>query len=541
MLTRRDLIAGALLSPFQTRRPNVVLVMSDDQGYGDLSIHGNPVLRTPNIDRIAREGVQFTQFHVNPVCSPTRSSLLTGRYCYRTGVVDTYLGRSMMYPDEVTLPELLRDAGYRTGLFGKWHLGDHFPMRAVDQGFDHALVHDGGGIAQPSDPPEGNSYFDPRLKLNGRPVQRSGYCTDVFFEEALQFIAGQASRPFFACITPNAPHTPLQVGDNYVTPFRSAGLDDTTAKVYGMLVNLDQNIGRLLARLQTLGIERDTILIFMTDNGPQQPRYNAGMRGLKGTVYQGGIRVPCFLRWPALVKAGSRIATPAAHIDWLPTLLDACGVAKPRDLRLDGRSLLPLIRDARPSWPDRHLVFQWHRGDRPEPFRNCAIRAGKYKLVDGKELFDLDADPSESTGIAAHHPGIVRDLRRAYENWFRDMESTRNFELPRIYVGTSQENPVLLTRQDWRGPKAGWDAASLGHWDLDVRAPGDYLLELIVAPSSQPRPIRATLGRAEVAGTVDAGASHFNSRFANVPAGSARLEASIAGAGVLYAKLTAHR
>ena len=541
MLTRRDLIAGALLSPFQTRRPNVVLVMSDDQGYGDLSIHGNPVLRTPNIDRIAREGVQFTQFHVNPVCSPTRSSLLTGRYCYRTGVVDTYLGRSMMYPDEVTLPELLRDAGYRTGLFGKWHLGDHFPMRAVDQGFDHALVHDGGGIAQPSDPPEGNSYFDPRLKLNGRPVQRSGYCTDVFFEEALQFIAGQASRPFFACITPNAPHTPLQVGDNYVTPFRSAGLDDTTAKVYGMLVNLDQNIGRLLARLQTLGIERDTILIFMTDNGPQQPRYNAGMRGLKGTVYQGGIRVPCFLRWPALVKAGSRIATPAAHIDWLPTLLDACGVAKPRDLRLDGRSLLPLIRDARPSWPDRHLVFQWHRGDRPEPFRNCAIRAGKYKLVDGKELFDLDADPSESTGIAAHHPGIVRDLRRAYENWFRDMESTRNFELPRIYVGTSQENPVLLTRQDWRGPKAGWDAASLGHWDLDVRAPGDYLLELIVAPSSQPRPIRATLGRAEVAGTVDAGASHFNSRFANVPAGSARLEASIAGVGVLYAKLTAHR
>jgi len=537
-MTRRELLLAPTALLAQPPRPNIVLILSDDQGYGDLSIHDNPVLKTPNLDRIAREGVQFTQFHVNPVCSPTRASLLTGRYYYRTGVVDTFLGRSMMHPDEVTLAEVLRGAGYRTGIFGKWHLGDHYPMRAIDQGFEQALTHDGGGIAQPSDPPEGNSYFNPKLNLNGRPVQPSGYCTDVFFNEAMRFIETNRSRPFFAYVTPNAPHTPLQVDERYVAPFRKAGVNEVTARVYGMETNLDENVGRLLAHLRKLNLEQNTILVFMTDNGPQQPRYNAGMRGLKGTVYQGGIRVPCFIRWPRVVSPGSTIDRLAAHIDLFPTLLDACGITPPPEPKIDGWSLLPLMRDSSTiRWRDRTLYFQWHRGEKGEMHRSCAARSQQYKLVNSAELYDLEADPAESRDIAAEHPGIVSRMRAGYEEWFRDVASTRNFEAPRIYIGAPRENPVLLTRQDWRGPRAGWAEDSLGHWDVDVRAAGDYEVELIFKADAAARPVKASLSGVEASTQAAPGATRLKLPLRKVPRGPARFEASIGDNGVHYANI----
>ena len=253
-ITRRT-AAAALAAPFvhtakaqATRPPNVIVVISDDQGYGDLSLHGNPHLTTPNLDRVGTESVQFTQFQVCPVCSPTRSSLMTGRYNYRTGVIDTYLGRSMMWPDEVTLAEMLKPAGYTTGIFGKWHLGDNYPLRPVDQGFDESVVCTGGGLTQPSDPP-GNLYTDPLLKVNGKWERRSGYCTDIFFNETIRFLERNRRNPFFVYLPTNAPHTPLQIADEYWKPFAAKGLDETTAKVYGMCRNLDDNMGRLLGEI----------------------------------------------------------------------------------------------------------------------------------------------------------------------------------------------------------------------------------------------------------------------------------------------------
>ncbi len=514
--------------PFGGRRPpNVVLIITDDQGYGDISLHGNPVLKTPNLDRLGTEGVRLTRFCVNPVCSPTRSSLMTGRYYYRTGVVDTYLGRSMMHPDEVTLPELLKQKGYRTGIFGKWHLGDNYPLRAIDQGFDESLVCSGGGITQPSDPP-GNHYFDPILKKNGRAVKSKGYCTDVFTGGALEFIQTNRKRPFFCYLATNAPHDPLEVDDQYVAPFRQAGVDERTSKVYGMVKNIDDNVGRLLKRLSDLNLDRDTLVMFMTDNGPAGQRFNAGFRGAKGTVYEGGIRTACFMRWPGTLFPGT-VDRQAAHIDLTPTLLELCGVALPHSVAVDGRSLAPLLKDPRAQWPDRTLFFQWHRGDRAIPFQSSAVRTDRYKLVNGKELFDLVQDPGERKDISGQQRDVVSRLRRQYLAWYRDVAATRGFEPPRIYLGSPHENPTTLTRQDWRGPDAGWTPASLGYWEVRVDRGGDYRITTRVTPASVARRIRLKVGAVEAASELPAQAEQVVFPTLRLAAGDARLEAEITG------------
>ncbi|MBM4042793.1 MAG: arylsulfatase, partial [Planctomycetes bacterium] len=329
-------------------RPNVLLIITDDQCYGDLGCHGNEKLKTPNLDKLAAESVEFTQFYVCPVCAPTRASLMTGRYNYRTGAIDTYLGRAMMHPDEVTLAEVLAAAGYKTGIFGKWHLGDNYPLRPIDQGFQEALTHKGGGLCQPSDFPGNPGYTDPILDHNGKPEPTKGYCTDVYTDAALKFIEANKGQPWFCYHATNAPHSPLQVDEKYVEPYRKMGLGENTAKVYGMVANIDENVGRLLAKLDELKLAENTIVIFLTDNGPcgsqrdkgQPIRFNAGLRDQKGTVYDGGIRVPFFFRWPAKIKTGRKVGTIAAHIDVLPTLAAACGARVPPDIKLDGLSLM---------------------------------------------------------------------------------------------------------------------------------------------------------------------------------------------------------
>ena len=529
-MLRRKFLSTSVAAPAmlaqRVRRPNVIILITDDQGFGDLSLHGNPHLKTPHLDSIGADGVQFTQFQVCPVCSPTRSSLMTGRYNYRTGVVDTYLGRSLMYPDEVTIAEILSRAGYRTGIFGKWHLGDNYPLRSIDQGIEESLVHPGGGLTQPSDPP-GNTYFDPILRHNGRPVRRKGYCTDIFVNAALEFIEKNRSSPFFAYIAPNAPHDPLQIDESYVAPFRTMGLNERTAKVYGMVRNIDENAGRLLERLKRLGIERNTILLFLTDNGPQHDRYNAGMRGRKGTVYQGGIRVPCFLRWPGGVAPGRRIDRIAAHIDLLPTLLEACGVEKPAGLALDGRSLMPLVRGDKVEWTDRTLYTQWHRGDEPEPFRACAVRTQRFKLVDGQELYDLIADPGETRDIAAANPQTVAAMRKDYERWFADVSATRGYAPPRIHLGTQFENPVTLTRQDWRGPRAGWSEDSLGYWEVHVAEGGRYEIIVRTFPVPDAGEVSFQLNSAPLRQAVANGSTECRFAAVELRSGPGRLHASL--------------
>lgn len=534
-MNRREFMAmtGALLASSgvsgmagaepRDRPPNVVLIITDDQGYGDLACHGNPHVKTPNLDRLHAESTRLTRFYVSPVCSPTRASLMTGRYNYRTGVVDTFLGRSMMFPDETTLAELLAANGYATGIFGKWHLGDHYPMRAMDQGFQEALVHYGGGIGQPSDPP-GSGYFDPILQHNGQEKRYTGYCTDIFTSAAIDFVRQHRTRPFFAYLATNAPHTPLEVMEEAVAPYRAMGLDESTARVYGMITNIDANVGRLLSTLDELGLVEETLVVFLTDNGPQmsEPRYAAGMRDQKGTVYEAGIRVPSFWRWPGALAPGRDVSALSAHIDVVPTILDICGVTPPSGKPMDGVSRLgPLT--GRQGSSERTVYLQWHRGDVPEPFRACAAVGSRFKLVDGRELYDLEADPGEARDLAAERPEIVADMRAGYEAWFEAMRTERHFALPRIVVGSDQENPVTLTRQDWRGAE-GWSDHHSGYWDLEVATSGRYTITLRFPPREKQASAYLCCGDATVTLQVASSDASVSTEL-DLTAGPRRLEA----------------
>lgn len=443
---------SAASSAPSARRCNVVLFLVDDQGFGDLAYHGNPQCKTPNMDALARESVELTAFHVCPVCSPTRAGLMTGRYHFRTGVTDVFGKDCQMRSEEVTVAEALRQAGYVTGIFGKWHLGDDKPHRPMDQGFDESLVHKG---------PSMRKYTDPVLLLNGQEKQFTGYCTDIFVDHALDFIRRNKARPFFLYVPTNLIHTPLQPPPGGAEPFQAAGLDKTTAAVYAMLKNVDDNLGRLRTGLKQLGLEDDTFFLFTTDNGPctgstTLQRFMAGLHGLKGTTFENGIRVPCFARWPGGFKSPGKIDRLAAHIDVMPTVLDACGADKPANVRLDGVSLMPLLRREGGDWPDRTLFFQWEGSSEPHAGMGYSVVTQRYKLVqpvgcagvanqthirrkynelcvaqgrgnltlEGERrylLYDLAADPGEMKDIAPEHPEIVRKLRKAYEAWFEDV------------------------------------------------------------------------------------------------------------------------
>ncbi len=540
----------------ENRQPNVLLIVTDDQGYGDLRVHGNPKLDTPHLDRLAREAVRFQSFYVSPVCSPTRASLLTGRYNYRTGVVDTFLGRSLMHPDETTIAEVLSQAGYRTGIFGKWHLGDNYPLRAMDQGFQESLVLNGGGIGQPSDPVGGNSYFDPLLRRNGVWVKTRGYVSDAITDAAIAFIEKHRRQPFFAYLAFNAPHTPLEVpADKYAKyqrmnmqagdfagpgqPIAKTFDSDVTAKVYGMVENIDDNVGRVLATLDALELTEQTVVVFMTDNGPQQPRYNAGLPRLKGTVHEGGIRVPLFVRWPGAL-APRTVDRIAAHIDVMPTLLDVCRVARPAGVAFDGSSLLPLLKGGGTGWPDRTLFFQWHRGDAPQLHRAFAARSQSYKVIQpqgsgqnplpvdfGYELYDMANDPLEQRNIAAGHPEIVTRMTGEYATWFKDVTGGRDYTdrgIARIAIGSPQENPVRLTRQDWRGAQAGWTPASLGHWEVDVRRTGAYVVQVRFARLDTPGTVSVAFGGNSLRKEVPAGATTATFDRLRLARGAGRLE-----------------
>ncbi len=564
------------------RRPNIVLIVTDDQGYPDLGSSGNPVVRTPHLDAMAAHSTTFGSFYVSPVCTPTRASLMTGRYNYRTRAIDTFRGRAMMEPDEVTVAEVLRAAGYATGIWGKWHLGDNYPMRPQDQGFEEALVHRGGGIGQPSDPPGGEGkYTDPVLFHNGRREQPAGYCTDVYYDRAIARMERQrrAARPFFAYMATNCPHSPLDdVPTRWYDEYRKQEIStrtlplrpghpvpglinaDQVARVYAMISNIDENVGRLFRRLDELKITRETLVLFMTDNGQATRGYNAGLRGSKSTVYEGGIRSPLFAHWPGRFRAARVVEQVAAHNDLMPTLLAAAGARAPAGVRLDGRSLLPLLEGRRGvpsgSWPDRTLFFQAHRGDAPVRYHNFAARSQAWKLVNASgfpnetlpgpprfELFDMRADPLETRDVAAEHPDVLARLRAAYDHWFDDVGSTRpdNYAPPRIHIGTPYEDPVVLTRQDWRplatlvtvpwGGNERSEGGDRGHWEVHVAQAGSYDITLRFPPQADRRVAAFTLGDVTASLPVSGGAESVRFRDVQLPAGPGRLEAAITGSG----------
>ena len=412
-------------------RPNIVLVMTDDQGYGDLGFTGNPILQTPHLDAFARQSVRFTDFHVSPTCAPTRASLMTGRHEFRSGVTHTINERERLSLKAVTLPQILKTVGYTTGIFGKWHLGDEDAYQPGQRGFDEVFIHGAGGIGQTyagscGDAP-GNTYFDPAIRHNGRFVKTKGYCTDVFFAQAMQWMDAKRKdkSPFFAYITPNAPHAPLQCPEDYAK--RHAGKVDTnTAKFFGMIENIDDNFGRLMTKLDEWGLARDTLVIFMTDNGGTVgvKTFNAGMRAQKGTPYEGGVRVPAFWRWPAGFSGDSDCPALTAHVDILPTLAQITGAKLP-EVNLDGRSLLPLLKNPQAEWADRFLfthVGRWEKGKVAEAkFTNCAVRNARFRFVNNQELHDLKSDPGEKHNAIAEHPEVAATMRAVYDRWWSEI------------------------------------------------------------------------------------------------------------------------
>lgn len=441
-VSRRNVLAALAASAVVTkaqasRRPNIVFVLTDDQGYGDIACLGNPVVKTPNLDRLHGESARFTDYHVSPTCAPTRSALMTGRHEFKSGVTHTIMERERMSLKSTTIAQVLKSAGYTTSIFGKWHLGDAEPYQPDHRGFDEVFIHGCGGIGQDypgtcSDVP-GNTYFSPTIRHNGVFERTEGYCTDVFFAQALQWIEtkSQAEIPFFAYIPTNAPHLPLMCPEEYQRMYKGKGLPEETEKYFGMVTNIDDNVGKLMSRLTDWGLDQNTLLIFMTDNGGTSGVrvFNAGMRGSKGTPYQGGTRVPAFFRWGDKFKPGDR-GQLTAHIDIFPTLAELAGAKVPETVKLDGRSLVPLLNNATVAWPDRVLfthVGRWPTGKAADAkYLHCSMRTTRYSMVNPGptkkwELYDIPADPGEKTDIADQHPDVVRKLDAAYDQWWSEI------------------------------------------------------------------------------------------------------------------------
>ncbi len=418
-------------------KPNILFILTDDQGYGDISAHGNPILKTPNLDRLRAEGVRFTDFHVSPTCAPTRSALLTGRHEFKNGITHTINERERLTPKATTLAQVLKTTGYTTGIFGKWHLGDEPDRWPSARGFDEMFIHGAGGIGQSypgscGDAPD-NKYFDPAILHNGKFEKTKGYCTDVFFAQAQRWIESvKGKQPFYAHIATNAPHGPYIARPEDAALYRSKVKDEQTANFFGMVHNIDENVGKLLAQLGAWGIERETLVIFMNDNGGTAGTkvFNAGMRAQKGTPWMGGTRANSFWRWPGTLKPADCDAL-TAHIDFFPTLAELAGATLAAEVKaqVEGRSLVPLLHDPKAAWPERVLfthVGRWPTGKAAEAkYSKCSVRAPRWHLVcDNKtgakqwQLFDVKADPGEQTDVAAQHADVVAELDRAYDAWW---------------------------------------------------------------------------------------------------------------------------
>ena len=491
-------VFNSCYSPIENKTPNVIIIMTDDQGFGDLGINQNPNIITPNIDKFANKSIQFNNFFVSPVCAPTRSSLMTGRYSLRTGVRDTYNGGAIMSNNETTIAEILKEANYATGIFGKWHLGDNYPFRPSEQGFDESLIHLAGGIGQVGDFTNyfkgDTSYFDPILWKNNKQNQYEGYCSDIFAENAIEFIEKNKNNSFFCYLSFNAPHTPLQVPEKYYNMYKDLdpelGFNDDLSdfrmnekdkkdarKIYGMVTNIDDNVGKVINKLKELKIEEETIIIFMTDNGPQQFRYNSNMKGLKGTVYNGGTRVPFYIKYAGKFKNSKVINRMSAHIDVLPTILELCNLNVPNDRKIDGQSLVPLINSK--TFNDRYLFSYWTRRF-PEKYINMSIQNDNYKLVgnndfDSKieefELYDLVEDPNENNNIISKNIELAKSFKIEMDNSIEDLLDSENIKNPpRIIVGSEFENPIVLNRNDASGERGIWAQNDIySYWKVNFK------------------------------------------------------------------------
>ncbi len=474
-------------APGADQKPNVLLIVTDDQGWGDVRSHGNELIDTPVMDRVAAEGTRFDRFYVCPMCGPTRASLLTGRYNLRTGVSWVSHGLETMRLNEVTIADALARAGYATGCFGKWHNGEYGPYHPNHRGFQEFFGFCRGAW---------QNYFDPVLEHNRAPVKTEGYITDVLTDAVLEFIETNRGRPFFCYVPYNAPHHPFQIPGAYLDKYKRRGFNDKTACVYGMVENIDENFARILAKLDALKLTNDTIVIFTSDNGPWLPRYNGYMRGRKAEVDEGGVRVPFFIRWPGHVPAGRTVARIAAHIDLFPTILELCGVSSPATLPRDGRSLVPLLEGETANWPDR-MIFTHQNRLGETHMTPGSVRTQQYRLVnrgDGYKLYDMTADPGQKQDVAEQHPAVTSRLASAYEAWYKEVTSA-GVAAPPLPIGYPQSPVTAIQAEDsslhgglkFRN-RHGWAHDSILNWkqtddhviwDLEVLRPGQYEVTLM--------------------------------------------------------------
>jgi arylsulfatase A-like enzyme len=456
--------------------PNVLILLTDDQGLSDLSFYGNPSLETPHLDALAHRSVRLENFLVAPTCSPTRAALLTGQHEFKVGITHTISGRSLLKPNIPTLAEHLKSAGYRTAIFGKWHLGETYPSRAQDRGFDEVFIHLGGGIGQTPDY-WGNQYDNPTIEHNGSWEATEGYCTRVFTDAAWKWISANDEEPWFAYVAYNAPHTPLQIDDTLAQKYLDKGLPESQARFYAMIDDLDYEIGKLLTKLEAAGLAEDTIVIFMGDNGsakggqPHELEYNAGLRDTKGSAYQGGVRVPFFIRWPAGgISTGRSVAQLTSVMDLFPTLSELIGYPLGDATALDGRSIVPLLRGTAAPWPDRTIVShvgRWANGRASEhKHLGSAIRNQRFSLVNGSELYDLVNDRGQTTNVADRFPEVFETLTAAYDSWWQQVLPIAE-DVPPITVGAPQAPISHLTCMDWGRSGIGDDGGFYPPWNQE--------------------------------------------------------------------------
>jgi arylsulfatase A-like enzyme len=508
-----------------TQKPNVIIILTDDQGYGDIASHGHPHVITPNMDRLRDISVRLENFHVDPTCAPTRASLMTGRYSARVGVWHTIIGRNLVREDETTIAEVFRDAGYRTGMFGKWHLGDTYPYGARFRGFDDAIVHYAGGVGQTPDY-WGNDYFEDHFNDNGVWRRFQGYCTDVWFDEALRFIRESRDQPFFLYLSTNAAHQTRQhVPERYKQIYKDVDTNDRLRIYWGMITNIDDNLGVMMERLGHWGLLNNTIILFMSDNGscmgqriyPEEQqdewseRFNAGMKGNKSSHYEGGHRVFCFAYYPPAGIAGGRdINQVTAHIDIMPTLLDLCNIPEPDSIQFDGTSLVPLLKGNGDDWPERTMFVHNQRVLDPIKWKQTSVMTDNWRLIDNKELYDISTDPGQENDLIAAYPEIANRLSNEYESLWEDL-SQRFGETTPLYIGAKQENPVVLNAHDWMiDEHPPWNQPHIlnrpvqnGPWRVKVAESGKYQFVLRERPEVANFPLTATGARLRIGNQVD--------------------------------------
>lgn len=491
-------------------QPNVILVMTDDQGYGDFGCHGNPIVKTPHLDRLHGESIRLVDFHVEPMCTPTRGQLLTGVHCLRNGAMNVSSGRTFLRREFPTLGNLFGSAGYATGVFGKWHLGDNYPYRPQDRGFQESVWYPSSHIGSAPDH-WNNDYFDDVYTHNGARKKFEGYTTDVFFNEALRWMKGciSQSKPFFCYIPTAAAHGPLFVPAKYREPFEKQGLKPNVARFFGMIANIDENMGRLETFLREAGIRDNTLVIFLTDNGGTAgvQTFNAGMRGSKITLYEGGHRVPCFIRWPAgKLRSPGDVAGLTAVQDIAPTLVELCGLPTERSrlvghgsnvpadagsvghgsgpLKFDGLSLAAILRGTAEPSADRMVVAQFSRMQKPVPVSGDAcVMWQRWRLVEDRELYDLASDPAQEKNVLDAHPEIAAKLRGHYARWWSEVAPRVN-EHSALIIGSDAENPMQLSPADWedsffdQGQQVRNGLKRNGAWNIIVERAGAYEFEL---------------------------------------------------------------